>query len=40
VRLLRDAALRARYGERNERVVRERLGDPGEQLEALYRSML
>jgi glycosyltransferase involved in cell wall biosynthesis len=40
LKLLRDPELRARYGERNERVVRERLGDPGEQLESLYRSML
>lgn len=38
--LLRDPDLRRRYGERNERVVRERLGDPGEQLESLYRRML
>jgi len=38
--LLRDPGLRRRYGERNERVVRERLGDPGEQLETLYRRML
>jgi glycosyltransferase involved in cell wall biosynthesis len=40
LRLLRDPELRRRYGERNERVVRERLGDPGEQLEALYRRLL
>ena len=40
VSLLLDADLRARYGERNERVVRERLGDPGEQLERLYRDLL
>jgi glycosyltransferase involved in cell wall biosynthesis len=40
VKLLRDAGLRRRYGERNERVVRERLGDPGEQLESLYLRML
>jgi glycosyltransferase involved in cell wall biosynthesis len=38
--LLRDPERRRRYGERNERVVRERLGDPGEQLESLYRRML
>ncbi|MEX2210967.1 MAG: glycosyltransferase family 4 protein [Gaiellaceae bacterium] len=40
LKLLRDPELRARYGERNERVVRERLGDPGEQLESLYERML
>jgi glycosyltransferase involved in cell wall biosynthesis len=40
VKLLRDPGLRQAYGERNERLVRERLGDPGEQLEALYRRML
>ncbi len=38
--LLADPELRRRYGERNERVVRERLGDPGEELEALYRELL
>lgn len=40
LKLLRDPDLRRSYGERNERVVRERLGDPGEQLETLYRRML
>jgi glycosyltransferase involved in cell wall biosynthesis len=40
LRLLRDADLRRAYGQRNERVVRERLGDPGEQLEQLYREIL
>ncbi len=40
LKLLRDPALRLAYGERNERVVRERLGDPGEQLESLYLRML
>jgi glycosyltransferase involved in cell wall biosynthesis len=40
LKLLRDPDLRARYGERNERVVRERLGDPGEQLEQVYRDLL
>jgi glycosyltransferase involved in cell wall biosynthesis len=40
VKLLRDPDLRRRYGERNERVVRERLGDPGEQLESLYLRLL
>jgi glycosyltransferase involved in cell wall biosynthesis len=38
--LLRDPDLRRRHGERNERFVRERLGDPGEQLEGLYRELL
>jgi glycosyltransferase involved in cell wall biosynthesis len=40
LRLLRDPELRRAYGERNERVVRERLSDPGEQLERLYLTML
>lgn len=40
LKLLRDPELRRSYGERNERVVRERLGDPGEQLETLYRRLL
>jgi glycosyltransferase involved in cell wall biosynthesis len=40
MKLLRDPELRRSYGERNERVVRERLGDPGEQLESLYRRLL
>lgn len=40
LKLLRDPELRRSYGERNERVVRERLGDPGEQLESLYRRLL
>ena len=40
LRLLRDAGLRRAYGERNEWYARERLGDPGEQLEALYTGML
>lgn len=38
--LLRDPELRRRHGERNERTVRARLGDPGEQLETLYRTLL
>jgi glycosyltransferase involved in cell wall biosynthesis len=38
--LLRDPDLRRRHGARNERFVRERLGDPGEQLETLYRELL
>lgn len=38
--LLHDSDLRTRHGERNERFVRERLGDPGEQLELLYRELL
>jgi L-malate glycosyltransferase len=40
LKLLRDPELRREYGERNGRVVRERLGDPGEQLESLYRRLL
>jgi glycosyltransferase involved in cell wall biosynthesis len=40
LKLLRDPELRRAYGERNERVVRERLGDPGEQLESVYRRLL
>ena len=40
LKLLRDPELRRRYGERNERVVRERLGDPGDQLESLYRRLV
>ncbi|MDQ4081668.1 MAG: glycosyltransferase family 4 protein [Actinomycetota bacterium] len=39
--LLRDPDLRRRYGERNERVVRERLAEPpGEALEAVYAHVL
>ena len=34
--LLTNPELRRRLGERNERFVRSRLGDPGEQLEELY----
>jgi glycosyltransferase involved in cell wall biosynthesis len=34
--LLRDPELRARYGERNEKVVRERVPEPGPLLEQLY----
>jgi len=40
LKLLRDPELRRTYGERNERVVRERLGDPGEHLESLYRRLI
>ena len=40
VKLLRDPELRARYGERNERVVRERLPPPGPALERVYRELL
>jgi glycosyltransferase involved in cell wall biosynthesis len=39
-RLLGDPALRRRYGERNERVVRERIADPGQALEELYRELV
>ena len=41
LKLLLDADLRARYGKRNERVVRERLSrHPGEALEEVYRELL
>ena len=40
VELLRDPELRRRHGERNERFVRERLGDPGAELESLYLQVL
>jgi L-malate glycosyltransferase len=41
LKLLRDPELRARYGERNVRVVRERLPEhPGVQLERVYRELL
>jgi len=39
-RLLADPALRRRYGERNARVVRERIADPGQALEELYRELV
>ena len=41
VKLVRDPELRRRYGERNEREVRERLGEPpGLQFERVYRELL
>jgi L-malate glycosyltransferase len=41
LKLLRDPELRRQYGERNERVVRERLvKPPGEALEDVYRKLL
>jgi len=41
LKLLHDPELRRTYGERNERVVRERLAKPpGEELEAVYRELL
>jgi glycosyltransferase involved in cell wall biosynthesis len=41
LKLLRDPELRRKYGERNERVVRERLAKPpGEALEDVYRKLL
>ncbi len=40
LRLARDPALRQTYGERNLRVVRERFGDPGAQLERCYEEVL
>lgn len=39
-KLLRDPELRRTYGERNIRVVRERVPLPGPELEALYRKLL
>jgi glycosyltransferase involved in cell wall biosynthesis len=39
-RLLSDPALRARYAERNLRVVRERVSESGPALEALYRRLI
>ena len=38
--LLRDPDRRRVYGERNMRVVRERIGDPGLALEQLYRELI
>jgi len=38
--LLRDPERRRAYGERNARVVRERIGDPGLALEELYRKLV
>ena len=38
--LLRDSDRRRAYGERNARVVRERIGDPGAALEELYRELV
>ena len=38
--LLRDPDRRRAYGERNARVVRERIGDPGAALEELYRELV
>jgi L-malate glycosyltransferase len=40
LRLLRDPEIAARYGERNGRVVRERVPDPGRALEDLYHELL
>ena len=40
LRLIRDPALRAAYGERNARVTHERLPPPGPALVDLYRDML
>ncbi len=40
IALLRDPELRRRHGARNERFVRERLADPGAQLEELYLELL
>lgn len=40
LRLLRDDSLRRTYGERNQRVVRESVGDPGPELDRLYRELV
>jgi glycosyltransferase involved in cell wall biosynthesis len=40
LRLIRDPELRARYGERNARITRERLPPPGPALVELYRDIL
>ncbi|HXV95594.1 MAG TPA: glycosyltransferase [Gaiellaceae bacterium] len=40
VGLLRDPERRRAYGERNGRVVREKIGDPGAALEELYRELV
>ncbi len=40
LKLVRDPELRRTYGERNERVVRERLSAPGPAMEAMYRRIL
>jgi glycosyltransferase involved in cell wall biosynthesis len=41
LKLIRDPGLRAAYGERNERVVRQRLPNhPGQELERVYRALL
>ena len=39
LRLLRDNERRRAYGERNQRVVRERVGEPGPELDRLYREL-
>ena len=39
-KLLADPDLRARYGERNERVARAKLPEPGPLLESLYRDLI
>ena len=39
-KLLADPDLRARYGERNERVARAKLPEPGPLLETLYRDLI
>lgn len=40
LKLVRQPELRRRYGERNEREVRSRFGDPGAELESVYREVL
>jgi glycosyltransferase involved in cell wall biosynthesis len=40
LQLLRDEERRRAYGERNQRVVRETVGDPGPELDRLYRELV
>ena len=40
LRLLQDESLRKSYGERNQRVVRDLVGDPAPELDRLYRELV
>ena len=40
LQLLRDEERRRAYGERNRRFVRETVGDPGPELDRLYRELV
>jgi glycosyltransferase involved in cell wall biosynthesis len=40
LRLLHDEERRRAYGERNQRIVRETVGDPGPELDRLYRELV